>query len=91
MFPAHVGVEANKEADYLVKKVVHGDRKEIALQYGLSENTSVVNKSVKQMWQNTRVLYFTHRQQWKRKEGFFSRQKERLRCHKADEARGLWV
>ena len=51
--PAHMGVEGNEEADYLAKNTADKDRVEIALQNGLSEYTSIINKSVKEMRQNT--------------------------------------
>ena len=51
--PAHMDVEGNEEADYLAKNATHEDKIEITLQYRLSEYTSVINKAVKEMWQNT--------------------------------------
>ncbi len=51
------GVEGNKEADYLANDAAREDRIEIALQYRLSEYTSIINKSVKEMWLNTSHTY----------------------------------
>ena len=43
-----MGVEGNEETDYLAKNAAHEDRVEIAQQYGRSEYTPIINKSVKE-------------------------------------------
>lgn len=49
----HLDLEGNEEADHLANNAAHEDRIEIALQYGLSQCTSIIQKPDKEMWQNT--------------------------------------
>lgn len=44
-----MGVEGNKEADYLAKNAAREDTTEVAQKYGRSEYSSIINKSVKEM------------------------------------------
>ena len=51
--PAHMGVEGNEEADEVAKKAVQEERVQFNVQHGSPDYTEIMNRSVKEMWQNS--------------------------------------